>query len=98
MVLLTDLGVAHSMMSELDPNFIVCFDFSLIGDPTQATKIANFTAPTPQMALVLADLLVHTKALSHKPRNTNYIDPAAKRAITARLQRMMDSTEAAFCE
>lgn len=97
LILLTDLGAAHSMLSELDPSFITCHDFSKLGDRKQAAKLANFTAPTPEMAAAFAKTLVDTAAVSHKPGNNDLIQPDAEHALAARLQVKLDNVEATFC-
>ena len=85
------------MLSELDPNFITCHDFSKLGDPEQAAKLANFTAPNPEMAVAFAETLVDTAAVSHEPGNKDLIQPEAEQALAARLQIKLDNVEATFC-
>lgn len=85
------------MLSELDPSFITCHDFSKLGDPEQAAKLANFTAPTPEMAVAFAESLVDTAAVSHQPGNINLVEPDTEQALAARLQIKLDNVEATFC-
>ncbi|CAM9808577.1 unnamed protein product, partial [Ectocarpus fasciculatus] len=49
-VIFTEMGVVHSLLGELDPAFVICHDWDLLGDPDQAKNVSAFISPTDEMA------------------------------------------------
>lgn len=96
LILLTDLGAVHSLLSELDPAFITCHDFSRLGDPAQANMLANFVAPSAHMAKAMTDSLIESVQKVHN-HVTGEVEPNTQRTTVARLQRKLDTMETLFC-
>ena len=94
-VLITDIAVMHSFLAELDPAFVVCHDYTRIGDVEQASKVADFLAPTPEVAKALQGSFM---AVGHVHNESNETLPyQGANLIASRLQRKFDAFESLYC-
>ena len=94
-MLLTDAAVVHAFLAEIDPAFIVCYDYEHSGEEEQAWKVANFITPTPGMANMYASTLLELWREHTHEREELPIEGA--KAVAARLQRELDSFESTLC-
>ena len=95
LILLTDAAVMHAFLAEIDPAFIVCYDYAHSGEEEQAWKVANFITPTPGMANMYASSLLESWKEHIKEPEELPIEGAE--AIAARLQHELDSFESTLC-
>eukprot|EP00904_Undaria_pinnatifida_P011652 jgi/Undpi1/7617/HiC_scaffold_23.g10090.m1 len=94
-VVITDIAVMHSFLAELDPAFVVCHDYTRIGDVEQASKVADFLAPTAEVAEALQESFM---AVGHVHNASNETLPyQGADVIASRLQRKLDSFESLYC-
>lgn len=94
-ILFTEIGVMHSMLAELGHGFVVCHDFSDMGNAQQASKVANFVAPTQEFAGRLKEALVETTV--RRDNLTEHLTMKDTNVVTGRLQRKMDVLVSSFC-
>lgn len=94
-VLLTDIAVVHSFLGELDPGFVVCFDYNRIGDANQSASVANFVAPNADVAKVLDNSFV-ALAEPHAKTTESLLYEGGD-VIASRLQRKFDAFESQLC-
>lgn len=94
-VMITDIGVMHSFLAELDPAFVICHDFERVGEVEQSSSIADFLAPNADLAESLKQSLIDV-ARSHGP-STESLPYQGADAVTARLQRKLDAFETDLC-
>lgn len=90
------MGVMHSFLGELDLAFVVCHDYGALGNPEQASKVANFIAPNEDMAQQIASTLVATAQEKHATGSSSLPFEGA-RVIVDRMQRKLDTFEGAYC-
>ncbi|CAM9871547.1 unnamed protein product [Scytosiphon promiscuus] len=95
-VLFADMGVMHSLLSELDPAFVVCHDYSALGNPDQAKEIATFIAPNEDMAQQITTSLVATAQEKHAAGSSSLPLEGAE-VIVDRMQRKLDAFEGIYC-
>lgn len=97
-ITLTDAAVVHSMLSELDPRFVICHDYDLVPDADQAAEVAAFVAPTEMLADSFAGSLMDT---AHPRRGdsgpVDRIKYPESEVVIERLQTKMDIYEATVC-
>lgn len=65
-VLFTNIAVMHALLAELDPAFVACHDFGLLGDAKQASEIANFVSPNANVARFRAVSMVDNASPHHE--------------------------------
>lgn len=94
-VLFTEIAVVHSLLGELDPNFMVCHDWVYFGDIEQAQRVADFIAPNLEVASMVREALLGSASSRHKPNETLPFD--AGEEISSRLQRKLDAFEYQYC-
>ena len=107
-IMFTDMAVLQSMLGEIDPGFIVCHEWDLLGDEEQASRIAASIAPNDEIAGLIQYSLVHSAMRSADPvvadgdqgsppstREDLPFDGAEK--LAARLQKKLDSFETRYC-
>lgn len=94
-ILMTDIGVLHTLLEELGPGFVVCHDYDRLGDADQAGTIAEFLAPNDEVATMLKKTFVAI-AKGHLPFSESLPFPGAD-TIAARLQRKFDAFESQLC-
>ena len=94
-VLITDIAVMHSFLSEIDPAFVVCHHFEQAGEVGQAHMIANFIAPNSDVAERLKQSIVDV-ATVHGP-STERVSYDGADVVSSRLQRKFDAFELAMC-
>lgn len=95
-ITLTNIAVLGSMLEELGSEFIICHKFSSLGDGSQAKAVAEFLAPSVEVARYLESAILE----SGEPRSgegEELLFEAAP-AIVRRLQRKLDSFEAKYCD
>lgn len=95
-ILFTDMGVIHSMLFELDPAFVVCHDYEALGDPYQASRIANFIGPTETMASRIKETLVGSVQMRNSTGESSLPFEGAT-IIVDRMQSKLDAFEGTFC-
>eukprot|EP00903_Cladosiphon_okamuranus_P007626 g7395.t1 len=93
-ILFTDMGVMHSLLSEIDPAFVVCHDWEYLGNAKQAKKISDFIAPTPEVASRLEETFVELATARHI--GTEDL-PFGANEVVARLQKKLDAFESEYC-
>ncbi|CAN0583647.1 unnamed protein product, partial [Laminaria digitata] len=59
-VLITNAAVVDSTFQELGPGFTTCLRYENITDPTQASRVAQFIAPTNESAQLLSQTMLAT--------------------------------------
>lgn len=94
-IIFTHVGLLHSFLGELDPAFVICHDWDLLGDPEQAKKVAAFISPTDEMASLFERSLVdspetHTSVSDDLPEDGSDV-------LVARLQNKLDAFEHLYC-
>ncbi|CAM9423200.1 unnamed protein product [Ectocarpus sp. 13 AM-2016] len=94
-VLFTEMAVVHSLLDELDPNFVVCHDWVYFGDIEQAQRVAEFIAPNEEVASMVSEALLGSATSRHKPNETLPFD--AEDEISSRLQQKLDAFEYQYC-
>lgn len=94
-ILLTDAGVMHSLLAEIDPAFVVCHEFDFIGGVEQAAEIAEFVSPGQEVAEMLKASLIGTARQQSATIQALPFEGAEK--IVARVQRKLDTFESTFC-
>lgn len=94
-VLFTDIAVMHALLAELDPAFVVCHDFDLLGNGVQASKIANFVSPNVDVARFLAASLVDDASPHLKSNET--LPYRGGEVVAQRFQRAFDAFESTYC-
>lgn len=95
-IMLTDIAVVHSFLAELDPAFVVCHDFSRVGESEQSSLVASFLAPNADVAERLKDSMIDAVAVTH--RSASKILPYdGVDVVSARLQRKFDAFESTLC-
>ncbi|CAN0279590.1 unnamed protein product [Ectocarpus fasciculatus] len=94
-ILFTDIAVVHSFLGELDPNFVVCHDWAYMGKIEQAQRVADFIAPSEEVASTVGEALVESVAPRHRPNDTLPFDAGDE--ISSRLQRKLDAFECQYC-
>lgn len=93
-MLLTAMGVLHSMLVELEPRFVTCHDYSRIGDAIQAERVAHVIAPSQKLMNMLRNSLLRAvPRTSIKPG----LDPQ-QYLIVERLQETLNVIDEAFCQ
>ncbi|CAN0205727.1 unnamed protein product [Scytosiphon promiscuus] len=95
-ILFTDMSVVHSSLGELDPAFVVCHDYEALGDPSQASRIANFISPNDDMAQLIESSLMETAQEGHHDGSSSLPFEGAG-VIVDRMQRKLDSFESTYC-
>ncbi|CAM9392363.1 unnamed protein product [Scytosiphon promiscuus] len=96
-IMLTDAAVVQSFLAELDPAFVACHDWHVFGDPVQAQTVADFIAPSPEVASWVQTALT-TSASGGSKHDTNETIPFDRDGIlSSRLQRKLDSFEHLYC-
>ncbi|CAN0296464.1 unnamed protein product [Scytosiphon promiscuus] len=95
-ILFTDMSVVHSSLGELDPAFVVCHDYDALGDPSQASRIANFISPNEEMAQLIESSLMDSAHEGHHDANSGLPFEGAS-VIVDRMQRKLDSFERTYC-
>lgn len=100
----TDIGVLQAFLGELDPKFVVCHDWDLLGDEKQASDIATFVAPNNEVAdMVRAALVVSVAAAKRvhgdgdAGRDIDEMTFDGAETLLKRLQDKLDSFEARYC-
>lgn len=88
----------HSFLAELDPAFVICHDWSLLGDPDQAQSIADAVAPTADVASIVRQALVITASRGpmRKANEQHQFDKAE--ILSSRIQQKLDSFEHLYCD
>lgn len=94
-ILITDIAVLHSFLSELGPGFVVCHDFDRIGDMDQSAFVSDFLAPNRDVAAMLNESFI-TVAEGYLASNDTLQYEGAD-VIASRLQRKFDVFEAEIC-
>lgn len=94
-ILFTDAGAMHSLLTEIDPAFVICHRYSHLGDAEQAGKIAEFLSPTAEVADMLRESLTDT-VWDHPAANDSLPFEGSER-IVHRLQLKLDVLESTFC-
>lgn len=94
-ILLTDVGVLHSLLTELGPGFVVCHDYDLFGDPGQSAAIAEFVAPNADVAAMLNNSFVAVAGV--RSPSTESLPFEGASVISSRLQRQLDAFESQLC-
>ena len=94
-LLLTDTAVVHSFLAELDPAFVICHDYSRVGDVEQASVVADFIAPNADVAEPLQASFVAV-AKDHGASNQTLPYEGAE-IFASRLQRKFDAFESRIC-
>lgn len=94
-ILFTDTAVMHSLLAELDPAFVVCHNYDLLGDVDQAYEIANFVSPSAEVAALVEASLIDT-VVSHEEAEETFPYPHVD-AVVARLQQKLNAFEYKFC-
>lgn len=87
----------HSFLEELDPSFTVCHDFSLLGNATQAARIADALAPNAAIAEPLGRAFVEAAAKKPGRAAGEVLPHPQEEAIAARLQQKLDAFESIYC-
>lgn len=91
----------QSFLHELDPGFIVCHDWDLLGDETQASEIARFVSPNYEVAdlvkTVLVNRAVHADHIHDGGVEVDVMASAGNKKLLLRLQDKLDSFEARYC-
>lgn len=95
-VLLTNIAVLGSMLEEVGPEFVVCHKFSALDDSAQAKKIAEFLAPSDEVAKYLESAIVGTNIPGSGEREELLFEAAA--IVVERLQKKLDIVEARYCD
>ena len=88
-ILLTDIAVMHSFLAEIDPAFVVCYDYTRMGDVEQASKVAEFLAPTAEIAEALQESLMAVGHVHNASKETLPYQGAD--VISSRLQRKFNA-------
>lgn len=94
-VIFTDMGVVHSLLGELDPAFVICHDWDLLGDPEQAKNVSAFISPTDEMASLYEHWLVGSVRSIHTSEDT--LPFVGSDVLVARLQKKLDTFERLYC-
>lgn len=94
-ILFTNIAVMHSLLAEIDPAFVVCHEYGLLGDPEQAGRIADFVTPSAEVAQELKTALVE---VASGGSSTNESLPyVSAEAVVTRLQEKLDAFESTYC-
>ena len=73
-VLITNAAVVDSTFQELGPGFTTCLQYENITDQAQASRVAQFVAPTNHSAQVLSRTMLATvKDMRHAPSRRHYV-------------------------
>lgn len=94
-IVLTDIAVMHSFLSELDSAFVICHDFERAGEVEQSSSIAKFLAPNAEVAVPLRkSLMAVARARGASAEHLPFYDA---HVVAARLQRKIDALESGLC-
>ena len=85
----------HSFLTELDPAFVVCHDFTRIGDVEQASKVADFLAPTAEVAEALQESFMAVGQVHNASKET--LPYHGANVVASRVQRKFDAFESLYC-
>lgn len=103
-ILFTSIGVLQSFLEEIDPAFVVCHDWDLLGDETQAAEIAAFVSPNDKVAHFVKNTLVGVVAAAKHVHEDSVqgldIDEMiydGTKQLLLRLQDKLDLLEARYC-
>lgn len=112
-VLLANAAVVESTFHELDPGFSTCFRYENMTDPSQASRVAEFVAPTEHIAQRLAQTMVafvkrppsagylrrdtHGRQQMHGGHETHPKPNVAQAVVVERLQQKLDKIEKEQC-
>lgn len=94
-IIFIHMGLVHSLLGELDPAFVICHDWDLLGDPEQAKNISAFISPTDEMASLFERSLVDS-AIIHSSVNDDLPEDGSD-GLVARLQKKLDAFERLYC-
>ena len=94
-VLFTDIAVVHSFLGELDPAFVVCFDYDRLGDMNQFESVAEFLAPNEDVAKSLNSSFVAIAHASARPPESLPYEGAD--VVASRFKRKFDVFESQLC-
>ena len=101
-ILFTHIAVLQSFLSELPPGLVVCHDWSLLGDRDQASRIAGFISPNPEIAGLVESALMDTAVSDVEnqkggDRQGDEFPFGGSDEYVARLQKKLDAFEARYC-
>lgn len=101
-ILFTNAGVLHSLLGEIDPEFVVCHDWDSLGDVVQASKVAAFVSPNAEVADMFSSAMVDSvMEIPHEDgEHEAGIDALTfdgVGSLARRLQDKLDSFEALYC-
>jgi hypothetical protein len=101
-IMLAEIAIVQSIMEEIDPAFIVCHDYDLIGDIDQSRKISKFVSPNEEVFRSYNESMVentvhHSHSLSSPEIETLNYEMGAIEVIMSRLQSKLDSFEYKYC-
>ncbi|CAM9917607.1 unnamed protein product [Ectocarpus sp. 12 AP-2014] len=94
-IIFTHMGLVHSFLEELDPAFVICHDWDLLGDPEQAKDVSAFISPTEEMASLFERSLIDS-ARFHTSFNEDLPEDGSD-VLVARLQKKLDTFERLYC-
>eukprot|EP00752_Nemacystus_decipiens_P012977 g11483.t1 len=101
-ILFTNIAVLQSFLSELPPGLIVCHDWDRLGDKDQASRIAEFISPNPEIAELVESSLVDTVSEDRVLKEAmgareDGLPFEGADALASRLQRKLDAFESRYC-
>lgn len=101
--LLLNADVLKSTFSEIDSRFVTCLGYESISDAQQATRVANFLAPTQDIADQFSRTMLDAVKEKSKGRVAPHKYPAlsnpesAEFWLISRLQQKLDLIEELEC-
>lgn len=104
--LLANADVLVSTFRELGPGFVTCFYYDHITSEEQAERVADFVAPTEQLAHRFATRMVKSVRRPRRRQWSDKVDPykdlwpsdSAKGLLVARLQQKLNAIERDQCD
>lgn len=95
-ILFTDLGVMHSMLAEISPDFVMCLRYEDIGDKETTARVADFIAPSKEVAKMLTKTLLR-HARPHAGSAEEAFPFTHATSVAARVQEKLNVVDSAYC-
>lgn len=96
-ILINNAAVIDSTLRELDPSFVTCFSYEMSCDPIQASRVADFIAPTEPVAAKLANILLEAVNVESPSKRKDQEDTEGWDLMASRLERKLDGIEREWC-
>ena len=102
-IILAEIAIVQSLLGEIDPAFVVCHDFDLLGDIDQSLKISKFVSPNEEVfrsynESMVENVVHHSRSSSSSKLTKFNYDMSSLEFIVSRLQSKLDSFEYKYCK